>query len=207
MTKRGKFIVFEGNEGTGKSTHIRNLSAYLKTIDHKHIVTREPGGTEFGESVRSILLNSKSTLDPTSEALLFYASRIMNYRNVILNAMDAGQTVICDRFHYSTLVYQGLSQNCDEVCRLRETLDAIFSEHISIIIYLDASVETCLSRINKRKKSDKFELQGKKFLEDIKRSYQIAFKDNGKKFAVDTDQKIDTVTDIIRRKIDVILDE
>ena len=207
MTKMGKFIVFEGNEGTGKSTHIKKLSAYLKTINHDHIVTREPGGTEFGESIRSILLNSKSTLDPTSEALLFYASRIMNYKSVILSAMEAGKTVICDRFHYSTLVYQGLSQNCKEVCSLHNILNKIFSENISIVVYLDASVDTCFSRINKRQKSDKFELQGKDFLENIKKSYEVALKDIDRKFVVDTDQELEVVTRMIREKIELILDE
>ena len=78
-----KFIVFEGNEGTGKSTHIRSVSEYLKEINVDHIVTREPGGTEFGESVREVLLNQNSNLDPLSEAMLFYSSRIFNYNHII----------------------------------------------------------------------------------------------------------------------------
>ena len=78
MTNK-KFIVFEGNEGTGKSTHIKFASDYLTQKKIKHIVTREPGGTSFGESVRSILLDKNSGLDPLSEAMLFYASRVFNY--------------------------------------------------------------------------------------------------------------------------------
>ena len=80
-----KFIVFEGNEGTGKSTHIRSVSEYLKEINVDHIVTREPGGTEFGESVRDVLLNQNSNLDPLSEAMLFYSSRIFNYNHIMIN--------------------------------------------------------------------------------------------------------------------------
>ena len=74
----GKFIIFEGNEGTGKSTHISFAADYLKKNKIECVVTREPGGTKFGESIRDILLDSKSNLDSTSEAVLFYASRVYN---------------------------------------------------------------------------------------------------------------------------------
>ena len=136
-----KFIVFEGNEGTGKSTHINFASNYLAQKKIKHIVTREPGGTSFGESVRSILLDKNSDLDSLSEAMLFYASRVFNYNNIILKALNDGKYVICDRFHYSTLVYQGLAENNKRVIELHELLDSYFSEHISLIIHLDASIQ------------------------------------------------------------------
>ena len=80
----GKFIIFEGNEGTGKSTHISFAADYLKKNKIECVVTREPGGTKFGESIRDILLDSKSNLDSTSEAVLFYASRVYNYNNIPL---------------------------------------------------------------------------------------------------------------------------
>ena len=83
----GKFIIFEGNEGTGKSTHITFAANYLKKCNIDYIVTREPGGTSFGESIREILLNPDSSLDSISEAVLFYASRVYNYNNIILKAL------------------------------------------------------------------------------------------------------------------------
>ena len=205
--KKGKFIVFEGNEGTGKSTHIKRLSKYLDSIGHKHIITREPGGTDFGEKIREILLDAKSELDPLSEALLFYSSRIMNYRNIILETINKGETVLCDRFHFSTIVYQGMCENCKEVSDLHGVLDSYFSEHISLIVYLDADVETCLRRMNRRSVSDKFEAQGKEFISKVKESYDNLFSSNKKVFRVDTAHNADIVSDLIMERVRETINE
>ena len=202
-----KFIVFEGNEGTGKSTHIKFASDYLAQKNIKHIVTREPGGTSFGESVRSILLDKNSDLDSLSEAMLFYASRVFNYNNIILKALDDNKYVICDRFHYSTLVYQGLAENNKRVVELHRVLDSYFSEHISLIIHLDASIETCLSRINMREVSDKFEEKGKDFLIKIKSSYEQVFLNNKKSVKVLTDSSMNDVQMNIQKHLDKLIDE
>ena len=206
MTNK-KFIVFEGNEGTGKSTHIKFASDYLAQKKINHIVTREPGGTSFGESVRSILLDKNSDLDSLSEAMLFYASRVFNYNNVILKALDDGKYVICDRFHYSTLVYQGLAENNKKVIELHELLDSYFSEHISLIIHLDASIETCLSRINAREVSDKFEEKGEDFLVKIKSFYKQVFLNNKKSIKVLTDNSVSDVQKNIQKHLDKLIDE
>ncbi len=205
--KRGKFIIFEGNEGTGKSTHIRLLTEYFKSINHKHIVTREPGGTEFGEKIREILLDTNSQLDSLSEALLFYASRILNYRTIILDAINKGETVICDRFHYSTIVYQGMCSNCKEVSDIHNALNEYFSKYISLVIYLDADVETCLARISRRKVSDKFEVQGEAFIAKVKESYDSLFASNQKVFRVDTTDNSDLVSNLILNKVREVINE
>lgn len=204
---KNKFIVFEGNEGTGKSTHIKFASNYLTEKKIEHIVTREPGGTDFGESVRSILLDKNSDLDPLSEAMLFYASRVFNYNNIIMKALKSGKYVICDRFHYSTLVYQGIAENNKKVIELHKTLDSYFSKHISLIIHLDASIENCLSRINSRKASDKFELQGEKFLIKIKSSYEEIFKNNKKAIKILTDEERSIVQNNIKKHLDKLINE
>ena len=205
--KRGKFIVFEGNEGTGKSTHIRRISEYLNSIGHKHIVTREPGGTDFGEKIRAILLDTKSELDPLSEALLFYSSRIMNYRNIILETINKGETVICDRFHFSTIVYQGMCENCKEVSDLHDALNDYFSEYISLVVYLDADVDTCLSRMSRRDVSDKFEAKGKAFIAKVKESYDSLFSSNEKVFKVNTADNTNIVSNLILDIICEVIDE
>ena len=205
--KRGKFIVFEGNEGTGKSTHIRRISEYLNSIGHKHIVTREPGGTDFGEKIRAILLDTKSELDPLSEALLFYSSRIMNYRNIILETINKGETVICDRFHFSTIVYQGMCENCKKVSDLHDALNDYFSEYISLVVYLDADVDTCLSRMSRRDVSDKFEAKGKAFIAKVKESYDSLFSSNEKVFKVNTADNTNIVSNLILDKICEVIDE
>ena len=202
-----KFIIFEGNEGTGKSTHIDFASKYLKKNKIDHIITREPGGTPAGEDIRKILLDTKSNLEPFSESLLFYASRIINYHDVILRALDNHQTVICDRFRYSTLVYQGLYHSDQSVINLHKVLDAYFSKRISIIFYLDADIETCLARINKRKSPDKFETKGKDFLIKIKENYEKIFSDNKKVIKIKTDKEKELVQREITEHLNKLINE
>ncbi len=202
-----KFIIFEGNEGTGKSTHIDFASKHLNKNKIDHIITREPGGTPAGEDIRKILLDAKSNLEPFSESLLFYASRIINYHDVILRALDNHQTVICDRFHYSTLVYQGLYHSDQSVINLHKVLDSYFSKRISIIFYLDADIETCLERINKRKSSDKFETKGKDFLIKIKENYEKVFSNNKKVIKIKTDKEKELVQREITEHLNKLINE
>ena len=202
-----KFIIFEGNEGTGKSTHIDVASKHLNKNKIADIITREPGGTPAGEDIRKILLDAKSNLEPFSESLLFYASRIINYHDVILRALDNHQTVICDRFHYSTLVYQGLYHSDQSVINLHKVLDSYFSKRISIIFYLDADIETCLERINKRKSSDKFETKGKDFLIKIKENYEKVFSNNKKVIKIKTDKEKELVQREITEHLNKLINE
>jgi len=153
------------------------------------------------------LLDKNSDLDSLSEAMLFYASRVFNYNNIILKALNDGKYVICDRFHYSTLVYQGLGENNKRVIELHELLDSYFSEHISLIIYLDASIKTCLSRINTREVSDKFEEKGEGFLVKIKSSYEKIFLNNKKSVKVLTDDSVSDVQKNIQNHLDKLIDE
>ena len=203
----GKFIIFEGNEGTGKSTHITFAADYLKENNIECIITREPGGTSFGESVRDILLDTNSCLDSVSEAVLFYASRVYNYNSIILKALNDGKYVICDRFHYSTLVYQGITQNNKDVINLHNALDPYFSKNVSLIFHLDASIETCYSRINKRTVSDKFEKQGRELLIKIDSAYQEIFKDNTKVVTISTESDKTSVQKNIKKHLDILINE
>jgi len=114
--------------------------------------------------------------------------------------------VICDRFHYSTLVYQGITQNNNEVIELHKVLDPYFSKNISLIFHLDASIETCYSRINEREISDKFEKQGKDFLIKIKSAYLDIFKNNIKAVNISTEAKKDKVQKNIKDHLDRLLD-
>ena len=205
--KKGKFIVFEGNEGTGKSTHITFTSNYLKSKNINHIITREPGGTPLGEKIREILLDSNSKLDAVSEALLFYSSRIVNYNTVILESLNKGDYVICDRFHYSTLVYQGMVQKNEQVVSLHNTLDSYFSKDISKIFFLDSEIDACLQRINRRPSTDKFEKQGKEFLVAIRDAYYEVFKNNSKVTTIRTDNEKKIAENLIREEIDNIINE
>ncbi len=107
-------ITFEGIEGSGKSTQIRHLAERLHALGRPCVVTKEPGGTDIGGQIRAILLGPANTgLDPAAELFLYAADRRQHIRELIHPALQAGKTVICDRFHDSTTVYQGFSRSLD----------------------------------------------------------------------------------------------
>ena len=199
-----KFIVVEGSEGVGKSSQIKIIERYL--IDNKieYILTREPGGTSFGESIRDIILNDNNNTEELTDSLLFYASRYENYKKIILPALDAGKTVVCDRYHYSTLVYQGIVGNNSYVKAIHEIFDAIYSKMIDHIIYLYTTPKESFKRISKRSVTDKFESRGLSYLEDLSNAYELVF--NGMKniTKIDTSEDKDITKDNLIKSLDKI---
>jgi dTMP kinase len=108
VAERGKFITFEGLDGCGKSTQLEKLAGVLRAEGHDVLTTREPGGTEIGEKVRAVLLNSgTANLSPMAELALMFGSRAQLIAEVILPALDAGKFVLCDRYTDSSEAYQG----------------------------------------------------------------------------------------------------
>ena len=171
-----RFIVLEGSEGVGKSSHIKTIENYLIKYKIDYILTREPGGTKTGEEIRKIILDKENETDELSDALLFYASRYENYTKKILPAINTGKTVICDRFHYSTLVYQGIVGNNSTVRDLHMIFDEIYKKSIDHVIYFYTDPEESLKRISSRPVTDKFESKGLSFLEEISEAYKNVFK-------------------------------
>jgi dTMP kinase len=105
---RGQFITFEGLDGSGKTTQIRKLAAWLEKRGHPTVVTRQPGGTPTGDRIREILLDARNAgLAPTAEMALMFADRAQAIHQVILPALDQGKIVLCDRFTDSSEAYQG----------------------------------------------------------------------------------------------------
>ncbi len=181
-----KFIVIEGSEGVGKSTQMRTIEKYLLTNNIDYVLTREPGGTKFGESIRTIILDKGNETHELTDSLLFYAARYENYRKIIIPALETGKTVVCDRFHYSTLIYQGIVGKNSMVVDFHKIFDPIFSEKIDHIIYLVASPEVSLKRISKRAKTDKFESRGLKYLSELDAAYNITFSKMENVIKIDT---------------------
>src|SRR5213594_4559342 len=110
------FITFEGSEGSGKSTQVQRLAARLEHSGLPHLVTREPGGTPIGETIRELLQFAahNSAMVPETELLLFEASRSQLVRETIKPALERGTVVISDRFADSTTVYQGVARRLDQ---------------------------------------------------------------------------------------------
>jgi dTMP kinase len=141
MGKRGKFITFEGVDGSGKTTQSALLCSYLRQKGTDVVETREPGGTELGEKIREILLSpSNSMLTETSEILLFLAARAQQVAEVIMPSLGQGRWVISDRFCDSTLAYQGYGRGIDveAIRKLNDIATGGLEPDITILLDLDA---------------------------------------------------------------------
>jgi dTMP kinase len=148
---RGRFITFEGPEGSGKSTQLRLLGERLRKAGQDVLETQEPGGTPIGIQIRHVLLDAKNReLCPTAELLLMFASRAQNVDESILPALSAGRTVLSDRFTDSTLVYQGVGR--DLGAELVYELDRIACRGLvpDLTLVIDIDAETGLARARRR---------------------------------------------------------
>lgn len=141
------FITFEGPEGSGKTTQIHLLAAYLYEQGHDVLVTREPGGTPIGDRVRSILLDPAHTeMQPATEFLLFSAARSQHVGQIIRPHLARGGTVLCDRFADSSLAYQGYGYQLDLDVRRAITRFASGGLVPDLTLYFDVPVEVGLQR-------------------------------------------------------------
>jgi dTMP kinase len=158
-TTRGRFITFEGGEGAGKSTQVERLADRLRIQGLEVVTTREPGGSPGAEAIRHLLLSGAAkSLGPEGEAMLFAAARSDHVDNLIRPALERGAWVVCDRFHDSTRVYQGVLGNVDP--KLINALERITVGDIApdLTIVLDVPVELGLERAKGRgEKPDRFE--------------------------------------------------
>ncbi len=141
------FITFEGPEGSGKTTQIRLLAAYLRACGHDVVTAREPGGTPIGDQIRACLHDTANTaMSPTAEVLLYSASRAQLVAEVIRPALAAGRVVLCDRYADSTMAYQGYGRGLDR--SMLATLTAIATGGVSpdLTLLLDMDVARGLTR-------------------------------------------------------------
>ena len=149
MSRRGKFITFEGLDGTGKSTQLRKLAAALRAAGHAVIETREPGGTATGEKIRRVLLDSATHgLAPMAEMALMFASRAQHIAQVIQPALNNGQIVLCDRFTDSTEAYQGYGRKLgsEDVHKLHHVLCGDLQPDLTILLDSDPALSVGRAR-------------------------------------------------------------
>jgi dTMP kinase len=169
------FITFEGSEGSGKSTQADRLGTHLQRREIPYILTREPGGTPIGESIRDLLQFAphNSNMTPETELLLFEASRSQLVREVIKPALERGMCVIADRFFDSTTVYQGAARKLD-----REMIERVNAFVVSdcvpdITFVLDVDAATAESRMQRElRKADRMEQQPAEFYERVREGYR-----------------------------------
>lgn len=181
---QGKFITFEGIEGSGKSTQIRLLTAALDERGIPYVLTREPGGPPISERIRQLLLDPEnSEMLPETELLLYSASRAQHTGEVILPALRSGKHVICDRYYDSSYAYQGAARELDKELIRVLTAFCTFHTDPDLTVLLDMDVETGQARIQDRK-LDRLELESLDFHKKVRRQYLSIAKENTSRYFV-----------------------
>ena len=217
VAARGKFITFEGLDGSGKSTQIDKLARALRGHGIPVTVTREPGGTSTGEKIREMLLHSTTSgLTPLAEMALMFASRTQHIQEVILPALAEGRVVLCDRFTDSTEAYQGAGRKLGTkpVLALHEILCGGLQPDLTILLdnEVSFSVERARRRNRKHKSSrpekdeSRFEQESRAFFGRVRNAYlTIAAREpqrvqvvNARGTPQETHAKI---MDLVRRKV------
>lgn len=168
----GKFITLEGGEGVGKTTNRAFIAEWLTQHDIEFIDTREPGGTELAEKIRSLLLDTNhNEMSLDTELLLMYAARADHLHNKIIPALECGTWVLCDRFFDATHAYQGAGRNCD--VEFIEQLDAavVKGYRPDLTLLFDLEPEIGMDRASKRSVADRFEQEKIDFFQRVRDAY------------------------------------
>ena len=176
------FISFEGTEGVGKTTLIRKIYDYLELQGQQVVLTREPGGTPMAEQIRSLLLsvNHEESMAHDTELLLMYAARAQHLQQVIVPALTAGKTVLCDRFTDASFAYQCAGRGLSK--EKLQLLNSNFVSHMpNITFLLDAPTEMGMSRARERGALDRFEQEKATFFEKVRSGYQELWEQQGER--------------------------
>lgn len=161
-TVPSRYIAFEGVEGCGKSTHVQRLATHLGAL-----VTREPGGTAIGSTLRAIMANPENThLSPRAEALMMAADRAQHLSELVVPTLESGRHVVSDRSVYSSLAYQGYGRqlNIDDLRQFNDF--AIASRWPDLVVYIRIELDVVRRRLAKRE-TDRFEREDDQFFQRI----------------------------------------
>ena len=194
------FVVFEGLDGSGKSTQVKILLDKLISDNYQVLSLREPGSTDIGEKILN-LLESKQKLTPIMEFLLFSISRSAVVNEKIKPALETNKIVLCDRYFYSSIAYQGAGRNLDKEY-IDFTNQLIIDKTIpDIVFYLDLTWE---EKINRKgiDKSDRFEKENKIFHDNVRQEYlSLARNDPDRWVVIDANLQLDEISKLVYSKI------
>jgi len=200
----GKFITFEGGEGAGKSTHVAGLSSRLRNGGWTVLETREPGGTNEAEALRTLLVSGDpGRWSAEAETLLNYAARDSHLNGVIRPALRKGSWVVCDRYMDSTRAYQGVAGGVDEeiISILERTIVGDTLPDLTFILDLDPQMG--LARAARRENAevageDRFESKGLAFHRVLREAFRQIAQDNDKRCVlIDAAKPLDEITEMI----------
>ena len=203
---KGRFITIDGVEGAGKSTQIDLICSYLQRKGIDIVRTREPGGTDVGEKIRSVLLDvDNQEMHSDTELLLMFSSRNELIQNKIIPALNNGSWVVSDRFTDASFAYQGGGRmlNLDRISKLEEWVLGDFKPDLTLL--LDINVELGMMRIEARAAKDRIELEERAFFERVRSvfiSRSEAFPERIK--LIDASGTIDDIHEKIKLLVDSI---
>ncbi len=195
ISNKGHFIVVEGLEGAGKSTALDAIKQILMSRSHELILTREPGGTHVGETIRGLIKETIpfEPLDSRAELLLFYAARVQLLEQVIRPALNRGAWVLADRFELSTFAYQGGGRQLDESMLSHLSDFCVGDLKPSLTIFLDVSPEMGLQRASLRGAMDRIEHESLDFFRAVYAAYHRQIKTMSNVVVIDASQPLKAV--------------
>ena len=179
--KKGLFIVFEGGEGTGKTTAIDAIYNWIIENNFKCIKTREPGGIKISEQIRQVILNTENkTMDARTEVLLYAAARRQHLIEKVIPALEEGSIVLCDRFIYSSLAYQGYARKLgiEEVMSINKFAIGEYMPDLSILFDLDPKIGLERINSNEQREINRLDLEKLDFHERVRFGYNIIYENN-----------------------------
>lgn len=208
--KKGLFIVFEGGEGTGKTTAIDAIYDWIIGNKLNCIKTREPGGIKISEQIRQVILDKENkSMDARTEALLYAAARRQHLVEKVIPALEEGAIVLCDRFIDSSLAYQGYARNLgiEEVMNINKFAIEEYMPDISILFDLDPKIG--LERINKNtcREINRLDLEKLDFHEKVRKGYDTVYENNKNRIVkIDASKSkenvIEQIKEILKHKIE-----
>ncbi|NJN47753.1 MAG: dTMP kinase [Candidatus Competibacteraceae bacterium] len=199
MKTQARFITVEGGEGAGKTTQLVFMQNYLEAHGQTVLLTREPGGTDLGEELRTLVLRSRQpVMAVETELLLLFAARAEHLQQVIQPALAAGTWVLCDRFTDATYAYQGGGRGIpwERIAVLEHWLTQSRSPDLTLLF--DLPVTVGLQRTRLRARLDRFEREDRLFFERVRQAYQTLAQHNQERYRV-----IDASRSIEQVKIEV----
>lgn len=218
VMSRGYFITFEGLDGSGKTTQLRRLAAWLEAEGHRVVTLRQPGGTALGDRIRSILLDSRSeatlgTIAPLAEMALMFADRAQSIHEIILPALDSGAIVLCDRYTDSSEAYQGAGRQLgkERILAMHRAVCDDLQPDLTLLLLpsLEASLRRARGRNQRRLQQkgpdeNRFEREDDDFYRRIYQAYEeIAERDPQRVVPLREDASIDQIEARIREIVSV----
>ncbi len=200
----GKFFVFDGMDGSGKSTALTGIAAALSARGHQVLCTREPGGNPLAEEIRACMLADRAVGMPVeTELLLVFAARAAHLQQTVLPALQAGQIVLCDRFVDSSHVYQGTLGGVDAQW-IEELTARTVSRAPDQIFIFDLPVERAMQRMQQRRHSDRFDRQNAAALQRMRDAYRARAELPSRRL-VDAEPNAESVMQNLLRTIEGLL--